>query len=141
MVATAARLTKHVLTDLPARQSTHSTKACSRDCFAYPLLGQGQPKSWVASRATSRGATDNRESRCSSRRRSRNTSAARRSERCAPDAWATDGVTVADGVPDLATNRVGLLLLEKSTDGVAGASYWIALKNLYVFTRHNRSRL
>ena len=36
---------------------------------------------------------------------------------------------------------VGLLLLEESTDGVEGASYWIALNNFYVLTRYNRSRL
>jgi membrane-bound lytic murein transglycosylase B len=62
------------------------------------------------------------------------------SERRALDAWNADGVTALDAPPDLASDPVGLLMLEES--GLAGdASYWIAANNFYVITRYNRSRL
>jgi membrane-bound lytic murein transglycosylase B len=63
------------------------------------------------------------------------------SERRAPDAWATDGVTLASPVPDPGNDPVGLVLLEESTDGDESASYWVAFNNFYVLTRYNRSRL
>lgn len=63
------------------------------------------------------------------------------SERRAADAWAADGVTIADPPAGTVDDPVGLLLLEESTDGVEGASYWIACNNFYVLTRYNRSRL
>ena len=63
------------------------------------------------------------------------------SERRAADAWAADGVTMADPSAATVDDPVGLLLLEESTDGVESASYWIACNNFYVLTRYNRSRL
>ena len=63
------------------------------------------------------------------------------SERRAVDAWAADGVTLADPAAGPVDDPVGLLLLEESTDGVESASYWIACNNFYVLTRYNRSRL
>jgi len=63
------------------------------------------------------------------------------SERRAADAWAADGVTIADAAAAPMDDPVGLLLLEESTDGVESASYWIACNNFYVLTRYNRSRL
>ena len=63
------------------------------------------------------------------------------SERRALPAWAADGVTPAGPLPGPADDPVGLLLLEESTNGVEGASYWIAFNNFYVLTRYNRSRL
>jgi membrane-bound lytic murein transglycosylase B len=63
------------------------------------------------------------------------------SERRAADAWAADGVTVADPTLGPVEDPVGLLLLEESVDGVESASYRIAFNNFYVLTRYNRSRL
>ena len=63
------------------------------------------------------------------------------SERRTIDAWAADGVSVADPTAGSIEDPVGLLLLEESVDGVEGASYRIAFNNFYVLTRYNRSRL
>ncbi len=63
------------------------------------------------------------------------------SERRTLDAWAADGVTT-QAPADLASDPVGLLLLEEKTaEGEESASYWIACQNFYVLTRYNRSRL
>jgi membrane-bound lytic murein transglycosylase B len=60
------------------------------------------------------------------------------SERRGADAWVADGVSALDAPADLASDPVGLLMLEESEDT---ASYWIAANNFYVITRYNRSRL
>lgn len=61
------------------------------------------------------------------------------SERRSLDAWNADGVMALGAPADLATEPVGLLLLEEADDGTA--SYWIACPNFYVITRYNKSRL
>jgi membrane-bound lytic murein transglycosylase B len=61
------------------------------------------------------------------------------SERRGLDAWNADGVLALGAPTDLATEPVGLLLLEEADDG--SASYWIACPNFYVITRYNKSRL
>ncbi len=64
------------------------------------------------------------------------------SERRALAAWAADGVTVSVPPGELASDPVGLLLLEeKAPGGEEDASYWIACRNFYVITRYNKSRL
>lgn len=61
------------------------------------------------------------------------------SERRPVEAWLFDGVRAVGAPDDLASEPVGLLLLETSADG--DASYWIACPNFYVITRYNKSRL
>ena len=61
------------------------------------------------------------------------------SERRPVEAWMFDGVRAIGAPDDLASEPVGLLLLEESADG--DASYWIACPNFYVITRYNKSRL
>jgi membrane-bound lytic murein transglycosylase B len=52
-------------------------------------------------------------------------------------AWVRDGV-MGFGIPDdVASDPVGLLMLEET----GGPSYWIVFNNWYVLTRYNRSRL
>ena len=61
------------------------------------------------------------------------------SERRPLAAWQADGVTLRDSGPELASDPVGLLLLEETSEG--DASLWIAYPNFYVITRYNKSRL
>jgi membrane-bound lytic murein transglycosylase B len=63
------------------------------------------------------------------------------SERRALDLWAADGVAPADPSDDVASEPVGLLMLEERGDGPDAASFRIACHNFYVLTRYNRSRL
>ena len=64
------------------------------------------------------------------------------SERRPMAAWSADGVEAEDAPADLASDPIGLLLLEESPeDGEPRASYWMAYPNFYVITRYNKSRL
>jgi membrane-bound lytic murein transglycosylase B len=64
------------------------------------------------------------------------------SERRPLPAWQADGVDVANAPADLASDPLGLLLLEEPPgNGEDRASYWIACPNFYVITRYNKSRL
>ncbi len=60
------------------------------------------------------------------------------SERRAYAAWQQDGVSGNDLPADLASDPIGVLMLEEN-DGQA--SYWLACSNFYVITRYNKSRL
>jgi membrane-bound lytic murein transglycosylase B len=64
------------------------------------------------------------------------------SERRPLAAWQAEGVTAVGAPADLASDPVGLLLLEESAEeGDAAVSLWVACPNFYVITRYNRSRL
>jgi len=64
------------------------------------------------------------------------------SERRSLSAWTTDGVDALNMPADLASDPIGLLLLEEPPEnGEPRASYWIACPNFYVITRYNKSRL
>lgn len=60
------------------------------------------------------------------------------SERRAYAAWQQDGVSGNDIPADLATDPIGVLMLEENA---GQASYWLACSNFYVITRYNKSRL
>ena len=56
--------------------------------------------------------------------------------------WQADGVDAVDAPDDLATDPLGLLLLEEPPEnGEERANIWIACPNFYVITRYNKSRL
>jgi membrane-bound lytic murein transglycosylase B len=63
------------------------------------------------------------------------------SERRALDLWAADGVVAVDATDAVASEPVGLLMLEERGDGADAASFRMACHNFYVLTRYNRSRL